>query len=107
MDSSSFSSSSSSPSPTGTQINIGSDPADLISLEQLEREYIARATDPDASVRVYTDKDLGSSGKMLKTFARLYRTSDVALPGDVWGKPTQAHLDGGADGKLVFTPIQN
>lgn len=42
-----------------------------------EREYIARATDPDASVRVYTDKDLGSSGKMLKTFARLFRVSDA------------------------------
>ncbi len=43
----------------------------------------------------------------LISIAGVYRTSDVALPADVWGKPTQVHLDGGAEGKLVMTPIKN
>lgn len=43
----------------------------------------------------------------LLSIAGVYRTSDVALPADVWGKPTQVHLDGGTEGKLVMTPIKN
>ncbi len=57
----------------------------------------------DAQARIFT---LCLQAELI-SIAGVYRTSDVALPGDVWGKPTQAHLDGGADGKLVFTPIQN
>jgi len=42
----------------------------------------------------------------LLSIAGVYRTSDVPLPGGVWGKPTQVRLDGGAEGKLVMTPIK-
>ena len=41
----------------------------------------------------------------LISIAGVYRTSDVALPEQVRGKPTQIRLDGGADGKLVMDPI--
>ncbi len=41
----------------------------------------------------------------LISIAGVYRTTEVALPDNVRGKPTQVHLDGGADGKLVFTPF--
>lgn len=43
----------------------------------------------------------------LISIAGVYRTSDVPLPDGVWGKPTQVHLDGGTQGKLVMTPIKN
>ena len=43
----------------------------------------------------------------LISIAGVYRTSDVPLPADVLGKPTQVHLDGGSQGKLVMTPIKN
>jgi len=43
----------------------------------------------------------------LISIAGVYRTSDVALPDGVWGKPTQVHLDGGTQGKLVMTPLKN
>lgn len=42
----------------------------------------------------------------LLSIAGVYRTSDVALPGEVWGKPTQVRLDGDAEGgKLVMQVI--
>lgn len=42
----------------------------------------------------------------LVSIAGVYRTSDVPLPADVLGKPTQVRLVGGADGKLVMDPLQ-
>ena len=57
----------------------------------------------DASARIFAM----SLQAELISIAGVYRTSDVALPADVWGKPTQVHLDGGAEGKLVITPIKN
>ncbi|MBX3654827.1 MAG: septum site-determining protein MinC [Ramlibacter sp.] len=42
----------------------------------------------------------------LISIAGVYRTSEVALPADVWGKPTQVRLDGGADGKLIMQAIK-
>lgn len=43
----------------------------------------------------------------LLSIAGIYRTSEVALPADVWGKPTQVRLQTGADGdKLVFDPLK-
>ncbi len=41
----------------------------------------------------------------LLSIAGVYRTSDVALPPQVLGKPTQVRLVGGAEGKLVMEPI--
>jgi septum site-determining protein MinC len=41
----------------------------------------------------------------LISIAGVYRTSDVALPPEVLGKPTQIRLVGGGDGKLVMDPI--
>ncbi|MEO7547503.1 MAG: septum site-determining protein MinC [Ramlibacter sp.] len=41
----------------------------------------------------------------LISIAGVYRTSEVALPPEVHGKPTQIRLDGGAQGKLVMTPL--
>jgi HD-GYP domain-containing protein (c-di-GMP phosphodiesterase class II) len=38
-----------------------------------EREYIARATDPEASLRVYSDKELSTSGRMFGKIARLFK----------------------------------
>jgi septum site-determining protein MinC len=38
----------------------------------------------------------------LLSIAGVYRTSDVPLPAEVRGKPTQVRLLGGADGKLVM-----
>lgn len=43
----------------------------------------------------------------LLSIAGIYRTSEIALPADVWGKPTQVRLHTGADGdKLVFDPLK-
>ena len=57
----------------------------------------------DAGARIFSM----SLQAELISIAGVYRTSDVALPADVWGKPTQVHLDGGTQGKLVMTPIKN
>ena len=57
----------------------------------------------DAGARIFS---LCLEAELL-SIAGVYRTSDVPLPADVWGKPTQVHLDGGAEGKLVMTPIKN
>jgi septum site-determining protein MinC len=43
----------------------------------------------------------------LLSIAGVYRTSEVPLPAEVLGKPTQVRLQGGADGKLVMDAIQN
>jgi septum site-determining protein MinC len=42
----------------------------------------------------------------LISIAGVYRTSDVPLPAEVLGQPTQVRLDGGAEGKLVMTPLK-
>jgi septum site-determining protein MinC len=43
----------------------------------------------------------------LLSIAGIYRTSDIPLPKDVWGKPTQVRLVPGPDGdKLVMDPLQ-
>ena len=57
----------------------------------------------DAGARIFS---LSLQAELI-SIAGVYRTSDVALPADVWGKPTQVHLDGGAEGKLVITPLKN
>jgi septum site-determining protein MinC len=41
----------------------------------------------------------------LMSIAGVYRTSDVPLPPDVAGKPTQVRLAGGTEGKLVMDPL--
>lgn len=41
----------------------------------------------------------------LISIAGVYRTSDVPLPAEVAGKPTQVRLDGGLEGKLVMDPL--
>ena len=41
----------------------------------------------------------------LVSIAGVYRTSDVPLPPEVLGQPTQVRLDGGTDGKLVMEPL--
>lgn len=55
----------------------------------------------DASARIFS---LCMEPELI-SIAGVYRTTEVALPDNVRGKPTQVHLDGGADGKLVFTPF--
>lgn len=40
-----------------------------------ERSYLEHATDPDASVKVYSEKDLGNSGGMFGKLARLFKIS--------------------------------
>lgn len=42
----------------------------------------------------------------LLSIAGVYRTSEVPLPREVLGKPTQVRLDGGSDGKLVMTALK-
>ena len=42
----------------------------------------------------------------LVSIAGVYRTSDVPLPAEVLGKPTQVRLVGGTDGKLAMDPLQ-
>ncbi len=42
----------------------------------------------------------------LVSIAGVYRTSDVPLPDDLWGKPTQVWLEGGAQGKLVMQALR-
>jgi septum site-determining protein MinC len=42
----------------------------------------------------------------LISIAGVYRTAEVPLPADVFGKPTQVRLQGGAEGKLVMDPIE-
>jgi septum site-determining protein MinC len=41
----------------------------------------------------------------LVSIAGVYRTSDIPLPADVRGKPTQIRLDGGTEGRLVMDPL--
>ena len=41
----------------------------------------------------------------LISIAGVYRTSDIALPPEVRGKPTQVRLAGGAEGKLLMQPM--
>jgi septum site-determining protein MinC len=41
----------------------------------------------------------------LLSIAGVYRTSEVALPAEVQGKPAQVRLVGGSGGKLVMEPI--
>jgi septum site-determining protein MinC len=41
----------------------------------------------------------------LVSIAGVYRTSDIPLPPEVRGKPTQIRLDGGAEGRLVMDPL--
>jgi len=43
----------------------------------------------------------------LISIAGVYRTSEVPLPPQVHGKPCQVRLDGGAQGKLVMTPLNS
>jgi septum site-determining protein MinC len=57
----------------------------------------------DAGARIFS---LSLQAELI-SIAGVYRTSEVALPADVWGKPTQVHLDGGTQGKLVITPLKN
>jgi septum site-determining protein MinC len=42
----------------------------------------------------------------LLSIAGVYRTSEVPLPADLRGKPTQVRLVGGAEGKLVMDPLK-
>lgn len=43
----------------------------------------------------------------LISIAGIYRTSEVALPSDVWSRPTQVYLAGEpGDGKLVMAPLK-
>lgn len=42
----------------------------------------------------------------LVSIAGVYRTSDVPLPDDLWGKPTQVWLEGGTQGKLVMQALR-
>lgn len=42
----------------------------------------------------------------LISIAGVYRTSDVPLPAEVRGKPTQVRLLGGTEGKLAMDPLQ-
>ncbi|HZY17421.1 MAG TPA: septum site-determining protein MinC [Ramlibacter sp.] len=42
----------------------------------------------------------------LISIAGVYRTSDVPLPRELRGKPTQIRLEGGVDGKLVMDPLK-
>lgn len=42
----------------------------------------------------------------LLSIAGVYRTSDVPLPDNIRGKPTQVRLVGGTEGKLAIEPIQ-
>jgi septum site-determining protein MinC len=42
----------------------------------------------------------------LLSIAGVYRTSEIALPADIHGRPAQVKLVGGAEGKLVMEPIQ-
>jgi septum site-determining protein MinC len=42
----------------------------------------------------------------LVSIAGVYRTSDVPLPADVLGKPTQIRLEGGTEGRLVMDPLE-
>ena len=42
----------------------------------------------------------------LLSIAGVYRTSEVPLPAEVLGQPTQVRLVGGTDGKLVMDPIK-
>lgn len=41
-----------------------------------ERRYLEHATDPDATVRIYSEKELGTSSRMFKTLSRMFRVSD-------------------------------
>jgi len=41
----------------------------------------------------------------LVSIAGVYRTSDIALPSEVLGKPTQVRLEGGTQGRLVMEAL--
>ncbi len=41
-----------------------------------ERSYLEQATHPDATVRIYSEKELATSGRMFKTLTRMFRVSD-------------------------------
>lgn len=41
-----------------------------------ERGYLEHAIDPDATVRIYSEKELGTSRRMFKTLTRMFRGSD-------------------------------
>jgi len=42
----------------------------------------------------------------LLSIAGVYRTSEIALPAEILGKPAQVRLEGGGDGKLVMERIE-
>ena len=42
----------------------------------------------------------------LLSIAGVYRTSDVPLPAELLGKPTQVRLDGGTEGRLVMQALE-
>ncbi len=42
----------------------------------------------------------------LVSIAGVYRTSDVPLPAELLGQPTQLRLDGGTEGRLVMQPLE-
>lgn len=41
-----------------------------------ERDYLEQATDPDATVKIYSDKELGTSRKMFRSISRLFKVSE-------------------------------
>jgi HD-GYP domain-containing protein (c-di-GMP phosphodiesterase class II) len=41
-----------------------------------ERSYLEHAIDPDATFKIYSEKDLSTSSKMFRNFTRLFRVSD-------------------------------
>jgi septum site-determining protein MinC len=41
----------------------------------------------------------------LVSIAGVYRTSEVPLPAELLGRPTQVRLEGGAEGRLVMDPL--
>lgn len=45
-------------------------------MSEEERSYLEHATDPDASVRVYSEKELGARGGMFGRLTRLFRGSE-------------------------------
>jgi HD-GYP domain-containing protein (c-di-GMP phosphodiesterase class II) len=45
-------------------------------MSEEERGYLEHATDADATVKIYSEKELSSSSKMFKSFTRLFKVSD-------------------------------
>lgn len=54
-------------------------------ISQEERAYIERATDPTASVRVYTEKELAARGGWLRRIARLFGLRGAGAGGEQSG----------------------